>query len=353
MKALTLFSSAGVGEAYFKDINIEAVCSCEILEKRASFYKHLYPETNVINGDIRNKDVKNEISNFITDDVKLLIATPPCQGVSSVGKNKNQQQFLEDERNFLIFDVFHFIDNFDFDAILIENVSKFLKMYFPFEGSLYLIEDIIKKKYSSRYEIEILDINAQDYGVPQSRPRCFIKIYKKNYSWTPPVKEKQITLREAIGHLPSLESGESSSIKWHTAKELNERDIVAMRHTPTGKSAMLNEIFYPKKINGEKVRGFHNTFKRLSWDLPCHTRTTKSGEISSHNNGHPGNLMKDGTYSDARVLTILELLIVSSLPQDWGIPDWASDRFIRHVIGESVPPLLLKKVLQSLENKDV
>ena len=134
MKALTLFSSAGVGEAYFKDINIEAVCSCEILEKRASFYKHLYPETNVINGDIRNKDVKNEISNFITDDVKLLIATPPCQGVSSVGKNKNQQQFLEDERNFLIFDIFHFIDNFDFDAILIENVSKFLKMYFPFEG---------------------------------------------------------------------------------------------------------------------------------------------------------------------------------------------------------------------------
>ena len=79
MKALTLFSSAGVGEAYFKDINIEAVCSCEILEKRASFYKHLYPETNVINGDIRNKDVKNEISNFITDDVKLLIATPPSR----------------------------------------------------------------------------------------------------------------------------------------------------------------------------------------------------------------------------------------------------------------------------------
>ena len=38
-------------------------------------------------------DVKNEISNFITDDVKL-----NGQGVSSE-RIKNQQQFLEDERN--------------------------------------------------------------------------------------------------------------------------------------------------------------------------------------------------------------------------------------------------------------
>ncbi|MCI9843507.1 DNA cytosine methyltransferase [Flavobacterium pectinovorum] len=351
MKAISLFSSAGVGETYLKDIGIDVVVGAELIEKRAQLYKHLYPDSEIVIGDISKEETKKQISKFITNDVKLLIATPPCQGVSSVGKNKNQEQFLNDDRNFLIFDVFHFIDNFDFDVVLIENVSNFLKMYFPFEGELLKISDLITKKYSGKYTIDIIDINAQDYGVPQSRPRCFIKMYKINYLWPSPKIEKQITLHDSIGHLPSLEAGEKSPIQWHFAKAHAERDVLAMKHTPTGKSAMRNEVFYPTKIDGEKVKGFHNTYKRLSWDSPCHARTTKSGEISSHNNVHPGRLKSDGTYSDARVLTILETLIVSSLPPDWNIPEWANDRFIRHVIGESVPPLLMKNVFKTLKKK--
>ena len=349
MKAISLFSGAGVGETYLEELGIEVVCGAELIDKRAKLYKHLYPNSEIVIGDISNEETKKELAKFINDDVKLLLATPPCQGVSSAGKNKNQEQFLKDDRNFLIFDVFHFIDNFDFDVVLIENVSNFLKMYFPYEGELLKISDLIAKKYSSKYIIDIIDINAQDYGVPQSRPRCFIKIYKNKYIWPSPKKESQITLREAIGHLPSLEAGDTSSIKWHTANKASDRDALAMKHTPTGKSAMVNKVYFPKKLNGEKVKGFHNTYKRLSWDIPCLARTTKSGEISSHSNVHPGRLKSDGTYSDARVLTMLELLIVSSLPSDWKIPDWASDRFIRHVIGESVPPLLLKKVLSNLK----
>jgi len=351
MKAISLFSSAGVGETYLQDIGINVVISAELIEKRAQFYKHLHPDCEVIVGDISNDQTKDKISGLITDDIKLLIATPPCQGVSSVGKNKNQEQFLQDDRNFLIFDVFYFIENFDFDAILIENVSKFLKMSFPHNGKLELIGDIISNKFSSKYNIEILDINAQDYGVPQSRPRCFIKLSKKGYVWPKPIPEKQISLENAIGHLPSLESGEDSGIKWHKSKIHADRDILAMKHTPTDKSAMVNEFYYPRKINGDKVKGFHNTYKRLNWKVPCHARTTKSGEISSHNNVHPGRLKKDGTYSDARVLTIHELLIVASLPLNWDIPRWASDRLIRHVIGESVPPLLMKRVLETLREE--
>lgn len=351
MKAISLFSSAGVGETYLKDLGIDVVVGAELIKKRAELYKHLYPDSEIVIGDISEIETKERISEFIKDDVKLLIATPPCQGVSSAGKNKNQEQFLSDDRNFLVFDVFHFIDNFDFDAVLIENVSNFLKMYFPYEGELLLISDLITKKYGSKYTIDVIDINAQDYGVPQSRPRCFIKMYKNNYVWPSPKVEQQITLRDAIGHLPSLEAGQTSSIKWHSANKAADRDILAMKHTATGKSAMLNKVFYPKKINGDKVKGFHNTYKRLSWDIPCLARTTKSGEISSHSNVHPGQLKEDGTYSDARVLTILELLIVASLPLDWDIPDWASDRFVRHAIGESVPPLLFKKVLETLKKK--
>ena len=81
-----------------------------------------------------------------------------------------------------------------------------------------------------------------------------------------------------------------------------------------------------------------------------------SREISSQNNVHPGvqiGFDEQGLpiYSDARVMTIFELMLMSSLPADWNIPDWASDHFIRCVIGEGIPPLLVKKIMKSLMEK--
>ena len=78
-----------------------------------------------------------------------------------------------------------------------------------------------------------------------------------------------------------------------------------------------------------------------------------SREISSQGNVHPGRLIgtdEEGhpIYSDARVMSIYELMIMSSLPRDWNIPAWASDHFIRCVIGEGIPPLLVKKIIENL-----
>ena len=58
----------------------------------------------------------------------------------------------------------------------------------------------------------------------------------------------------------------------------------------------------------------------------------------------------DDLYSDARVLTVYELMIVTSLPKNWDIPNWASEHFVRQVVGEGIPPLLVKKIMQELIN---
>ena len=352
MKGVSLFSGGGVGEAYFEELGIKMVLANELLEKRAKIYSEFYPETKVIPGDICDKDIKEKIIKNIPEDSEFLLATPPCQGISSLGKNKYQKHFEIDRRNFLILEIFEIIDKFDFNYILIENVSKFLDMYFPYDEEYLKLEEILKLKYGHKYVIDAKVLNAKDYGVPQSRPRAIIKMYKKGLSWPWPQKQKEITLREAIGHLPSLEAGEKSEIKWHNAKWHNEREVLAMRHTPEGKSALKNKKYYPKKVDGSRVRGFHNTYKRLVWDLPCHARTKNSGNIGSHNNVHPGRKLKNGTYSDARVLTLLELFIVSSLPEDWDVPENYSNTFIRTIIGESVPPLLLKKILEPISKND-
>ena len=72
-----------------------------------------------------------------------------------------------------------------------------------------------------------------------------------------------------------------------------------------------------------------------------------NGSISSQCNVHPGRCLPDGTYSDARVLTICELLKLFTLPLDWDIPKWANENLIRKVIGEGVPPLLIKKIVEN------
>jgi DNA (cytosine-5)-methyltransferase 1 len=346
LKGISLFSSAGIGEMYLKDIGINIVAANELIVKRADCYKFLHPESEMIQGDIRSTEIQERIKGFVTDDVNFLLATPPCQGLSTLGKNKSQEHFEKDQRNFLIFDVLKIIDDCKFDYVLIENVPRFIKMLFPYKDSFFTLEEILIDKYSHEYIIEVQVLDAKDFGVPQTRPRAILKLYRKNHTWSWPEKESEISLKDSIGHLPSLDAGESSPIKWHHSKPHNVRAVKALSYTPTGKSALKNEIHYPKKENGERIKGFHNTFKRMVWDQPSHARTTYSGSISSHNNVHPGVHIGNGLYSDARVLTLLETFIVSSIPEDIDFPSWASETFIRTVIGESIPPLMLKKILK-------
>lgn len=347
IKALSLFSSAGIGELRLHKDRVEIIAANELLQIRADCYKFLYPETNMVCGDITDGKIKSKmISIANSENVKLLIATPPCQGLSTLGKNKGQAQYVNDRRNYLILDVLDVIDACDFNYILIENVPKFIEMYFPYEGQYRRLEEILQLRYEMLYNIDIRILNAKDYGVPQSRPRAIIKLWKKGLKWMWPVPENEITLREAIGHLPSLEPGQDSGIPWHYAKSQNERAILAMRHTSPGKSAIANEVYYPKKEDGTRIKGFHNTFKRMVWNQPCPARTTYCGSISSHNNVHPGYLQQDGTYSDPRVLTLLETFIVSSIPEDIKFPPNASDTFIRTIIGEAIPPHLMERIIE-------
>ena len=214
IKAISLFSSAGIGELLLQKEKINVIAANELLQARADCYSYFNPKTNMICGDITDTKIKNRIVSLANEQgVKLLIATPPCQGLSTLGKNKGQIQYENDSRNYLILEVLDIIDRCDFDYILIENVPKFIEMYFPSNGDYKKLEEILRERFSEKYIIDIKVLNAKDYGVAQSRPRAIIKLWKKNLKWSWPKKEKEITLKEAIGHLPSLEPGQDSGFR--------------------------------------------------------------------------------------------------------------------------------------------
>ena len=92
----------------------------------------------------------------------------------------------------------------------------------------------------------------------------------------------------------------------------------------------------------------------MAWEKPSRTITQNNGVISSLACVHPGRpYTQNGEvlYSDPRVLTIYEILIVSSLPLDWPIPAWADESLIRKVIEKGKPSKLLKVFLKHLIKK--
>ena len=371
IKGLSLFSNVGMAETYLNEVGIDIVIANELLEERAKFYKHLYPDCDVIQGDITDKNIYDEIvKKSKREKVDFVIATPPCQGMSLAG-----QKDPSDPRNYLIIYAVEIIKKLKPKYALFENVTMQLKTKIIVNGREMLIPDYINEELGDLYNInsdKIMD--TKFYGVPQQRKRAIFLFARKdtNKNWNLPEKSKHIiTLKEAIGDLPSLDplirekdmryifpdydkkriEGLKVS-KWHWAREHVWRNVECMMHTPTGESARKNEVYYPKKKDGSMVGGAPRTYMRMDWEKPAPTVTSYNHTISSFQNVHPGTLKKDGTYSDPRVLTIFELMRVSSLPDDWNIPDWASEHLIRTVIGEGVPPMAVRTIVEELRLED-
>lgn len=374
-RILSLFSGIGVAEAQLADAGFNVLVANEYDKRRAELYSQLYPETNMINGDITRTDIyKKIIIESKKNDINVLMATPPCQGMSTAG-----QKLSDDERNRLIIPVIEIVKEILPEYILIENVPLFLKTTIEIDGEDILIPDLIEKELGKIYTIKPYIANTEDYGVPQSRNRAIMLMTKKNNNnkeWLLPKKDETIvTMHDAIGHLPSLDpfvtdvtADELIEIfpkyheraeqalkisKYHKAPHHVKRQIVAMQHTETGKSAFQNEFYYPRKINGEPVKGYNNTYKRQNWDTPAYTITMDNRKISSQNNVHPGRYEYDDekgdpVYSDARALTLYEILILMTIPENWNIPKKVSEAFLRRSIGEGVPSLFIKKIFENL-----
>lgn len=349
MKGVSLFSSAGIGELYLKSIGLNIVVANEIQEKRGKLYRSTYPDSEMIIGDISKEDIFEEfIKRSKKHKIDFLIASPPCQGMSIAGKNRCLKSMSADERNYLLNYVIKAIHILKPNYILIENVPSLLKLMLNYKGAFLTVPEILHEEFRDNYIIEVGILDAADYGVPQTRKRAIVRLYPKNKTWDLPGKEPIITVREAIAHLPTLESGEISNIKWHFARTHDPRHILWMRHTRTGESAFNNIKHYPQKVNGEKIKGYESTYRRIDWDKPAPTITIRNDAISSQRNVHPGRKLKDETYSDARVLTPYELMILNSISDEWDIPDSTPEILIRQCIGESIPPLMIKKIVEGV-----
>lgn len=147
----------------------------------------------------------------------VLIAGPPCQGFSSIGRRKS-----DDPRNSLCMVVPRWAAHCKPVMVIVENVPQFLSSL-PWEAMNREMEEL---GFSGRAFV----LNARDCGVPQNRSRSF-SIYTKGASsdWRfDPAG--QCTVGEAFGGLSASPTSENE----HFTMRVTPTQLTRIVRVPTG-----------------------------------------------------------------------------------------------------------------------
>lgn len=178
---ISLFSNAGIGCYGFKQEGFECIATNEILDERLKIQQYnnkcKYP-TGYICGNITLESIKNRILNEIQlwktnekiSDVDVLIATPPCQGMSVANlKKKNELT-----RNSLVVESIRLVNEIKPKVFIFENVRSFLTtLCNDIDGKTVPIKLSIETNLSE-YNILFSILDFKFFGNPSQRTRTLV-----------------------------------------------------------------------------------------------------------------------------------------------------------------------------------
>lgn len=328
---ISLFSSAGVGCYGFKQAGFQCIATNEIVPRRLDvqkFNNKCKYDSGYICGDITDESVKASIYEQIDlwktwemlEDVDVVIATPPCQGMSVANHKKSSEEIV---RNSLVVESIKLVLQIKPKVFIFENVPAFMKTICTdsdnVEKSIQsAIQQNLGKEYSYVWEV----INFKDYGACSSRSRTVVIGIRKNIAddISPydifPRRKRTRTLRDVIGRFPRLEQmGEIQTDDiYHSFRAYPEHMREWIRHLREGESAfdqveadrIPHQIIDGKRVENARKNG--DKYRRQTWDKvgPCvHTR---NDQLASQNTIHP---------EDDRVFSIRELMSLMTVPFDF------------------------------------
>lgn len=219
---VTLFSSAGVGCHGFQMEGYHCIATNEIIERRMQVQRCNHKceyESGYISGDITSEDIKQRIYDEIhvwekkgNDRVDVIIATPPCQGISVINHKKNDREI---NRNSLVVESVEIIHRIKPRFFILENVMAFQKtLCITPDERIVPIGEYVREVLGKDYIISGRILNFMNYGSNSSRTRTLMigvdKAYRNNitpYDIYPEFRQEK-TLRDVIYDYPRLEWGE-------------------------------------------------------------------------------------------------------------------------------------------------
>jgi DNA (cytosine-5)-methyltransferase 1 len=248
--------------------------------------------------DLSNFDPKQAPS------ADVLIGGFPCQDFSSCGPKRG----LTSSRGQLYRSLINYMMYHQPKVVIGENVPHLARMQ---KGQV--LKTILDDLSSTGYKVELWNLYAPDYGIPQNRRRLFFVCVHPDLDGFPqqPVP--------AFGR----DEGGYRSISWA---------IDDLKHTLDESVPNQSQYFLASKAKKGNGQGDEKS-KR---DQPAYTvRANAKSRVQFH-------------YSLERRLTVRECARLQTFPDDFVFPHSATTNVMQ--IGNAVPPILAHKVAEAVSN---
>jgi len=233
------------------------------------------PSHKVLQCDIRK--IVDNISDYVTEPVDLVVGGPPCQGFSSA----NQQRIIDDPRNELYKYFIKAIKAILPKFVVMENVKGMLSVAAQVVEDYQAINEVRGgRRYS--YEVAYKLLNSADFSVAQSRERLIYIAIRTDI-----ISEKGITPEAIFSQIDKNNMGHII----HTLREALE--YIKPLEAPRVKN--MNEVDDEKtgkKIDVNSFKGNENSYLRLIND----------GREISYLFNHKARYVNDVNYDIYRLL---------------------------------------------------
>ena len=380
---VSLFSCAGVGCYGFKQEGYHCIATNELVQRRLNvqkFNSKCEYDSGYVSGDITSIETKEKIYAEIdkwkklgNDRVDVVVATPPCQGISVINHKKNEHDL---KRNSLVVESVEIIQNIRPRVFIFENVQAFQKTICTTKsGNNIAIGDYIHNALGEEYVITGRVLNFMNYGSNSSRTRTLVIGVDKEYKnlFTPyelfPSYRTERTLRDVIGNgkFKSLAWGEICATDFYHAFRTYDLKMRSWIHDlKEGESAFNNKD--PQKrphriVNGKIVENIQKNLDkdtRHSLDRFIQCVHTRNDLLAAQNTIHP---------IEDRVFSIRELMEMMSIPYEFRWVDYSIEKLnclsdeqkrklykenevnIRQCLGEAVPTEVMRQIAQRIKEE--
>lgn len=309
-------------------IKVNPIYALDFEKTAANNYKVNFPDCDVVTDDINNV-IDGELGFCPSDkekdllkklgDVDIVIGGPPCQGHSDLNNHTRR----DDPRNQLILKVIRFVELFNPEYVIIENVQG---IRHDKHNILGVAEDYLKKLGYNLYENLLM---ASKYGVAQNRRRFILVGSKSEIDFNLDRYERKDVNSTlwAIRDLLEIKAGKEDvyDTPAATSKVNQGRIDYLFEHNLY---ELPNEL-RPKCQQSASNR-YTSVYSRMYPDKPSPTITSGFGSIGQGRFGHPLLRRTITPHEAARIQFIPDFFIFPSIKRE----------AIQKMIGNAVPPKL-------------
>lgn len=333
----------------------EVVGGLDVSPDAVVTYSKNFPGKIGIRADITkiSAEVALKTAGIKRSEIDVVAGGPPCQSFSI----NNHKRGASDPRSQLINNYFDYVDYLNPKWLVLENVPGLKSI-----SNGKLLQNFLCEIVNRGFHPACVEVNAKDFGVPQSRRRLVIIASKaktkarKLGSQLVAEHADVVSVWDAISDLPRQPSAEAvyvtksatpfqrlmrgrkrGHIGSHFGHVLGPANLERVKHIPQGGNWRdIPRQLLPKGMQRASLSDHTTRYGRLSPNRPSYTILTKCDP-------HWGCYFHP--FED-RVITIREAARIQSIPDSVIFPLNIAAAY--RLVGNAVPPLLAKAIFNKI-----